>query len=114
MFKKAAVFYSGKKAGILIRTDSGYTFDYLPDYAALPQAEPVSLSLPLSGRQFQSKKLFPFFSGLLPEGWLMDITSSALKVDKDNEFELLLRVGGDVAGAVTIIPENADELSDMP
>ena len=114
MKKNAAVYYSGRKAGILTKTDSGYEFAYLPEYVALPDAEPVSLSLPLAARKFQAEKLFPFFEGLLPEGWLLDITSTALKIDKNNEFELLLRVGRDVPGAVTIVPEDDNELPDMP
>jgi len=103
--KKASVYYNGKKAGVLQRTAAGYIFEYDQEYAAAPGARPVSLAMPLNQRKFEAVKLFPFFEGLLPEGWLLKITSKALKIDKENKFELLLHIGGDTIGAVSIIPD---------
>lgn len=31
---------------------------------------PVSFSVPLRPEPFEDKRLFPFFDGLIPEGWL--------------------------------------------
>ena len=52
-----------------------------------------------------SKTLFPFFEGLLPEGWLLELTTQTLEIDPDDKFELLLHTGSDTVGAVTVRPE---------
>ena len=51
-----------------------------------------------------SRQLFPFFLGLIPEGWLLDLTSRTLKIDPKNPFDILLATGGDCIGAVKIVP----------
>lgn len=103
--KKAFVYYNGAKAGVLQKNAAGYVFEYDRSYAATPGAKPVSLAMPLDKGRFEDAKLFPFFEGLLPEGWLLDITSKTLKIDKNDKFELLLHIGKDTIGAISIIPE---------
>ena len=103
--KKALVYYNGKRAGVLQKTAAGYIFEYDQAYPATPGAKPVSLAMPLNQGRFEAAKLFPFFEGLLPEGWLLDITTKTLKIDKEDKFELLLHVGRDTIGAVSIIQE---------
>lgn len=103
--KKALVYYNGKKAGVLQKNAAGYVFEYDPGYAATPWAKPISLAMPLDKVRFEAAKLFPFFEGLLPEGWLLNITSKTLKIDKDDKFELLLHIGKDTIGAISVIPE---------
>ena len=71
--KQAVVFLRGVKAGILTEDENGYTFEYDADYLASVDAVAVSLTLPLSDRPYRDKVLFPFFDGLIPEGWLLDI-----------------------------------------
>lgn len=104
--KKALVYYNGKKAGELLQTPDGYIFEYDAAYAATPGSRPISLAMPIKTGKFKSPTLFPFFEGLLPEGWFLDITSKALKIDKNNKFELLLHVGRDMIGAISILPED--------
>lgn len=103
--RTAIVYYSGKKAGVLQQTATGYVFEYDPAYIATPGARPISLAMPMEQKRFEAQNLFPFFEGLLPEGWLLDITSKALKIDKHDKFELLLHIGKDTIGAVSIVPE---------
>jgi serine/threonine-protein kinase HipA len=103
--KTALVYYGGTKAGVLQQTPIGYIFEYDSEYAAMPGARPISLTMPIEQKRFEDKNLFPFFDGLLPEGWLLDITSKTLKIDKQDKFELLLHIGKDTIGAVSIIPE---------
>lgn len=108
---KGVVYLGDKKAGFLERTHSGYRFTYYPEYLSSREAQPVSLTLPLSKAPYESDTLFPFFLGLIPEGWLLDITSRTLKIDPENSFEILLSTGGDCIGAVTVIPEGEGDLS---
>ncbi|MBO5193341.1 MAG: HipA N-terminal domain-containing protein, partial [Bacteroidales bacterium] len=71
--KQAVVFVCGIKAGILTEDENGYTFVYDADYLTSADAEAVSLTLPLNDKPYRDKVLFPFFDGLIPEGWLLDI-----------------------------------------
>ncbi len=101
---KAFVFFQDKKAGLIEKISTGYRFQYFPEYLSLPEALPVSLTLGLSDQPYESKTLFPFFTGLLPEGWLLDIFCKTLKIDPDDGFELLISTCRDCIGAVSIIP----------
>ena len=98
----ADVFYLDKRAGTLIKTRTGYEYVYDPTYLADPAARPISFSMPLQGDKYVSQRLFSFFDGLLPEGWLLDLISATTKIDKDNKFGLLLHTGSDPIGAVSI------------
>ncbi len=106
---KADVYLRDHKAGLLERTGTGYCFTYYRDYLSLPDAQPVSLTLPLTQTPYKSGQLFPFFFGLLPEGWFLDITCRTLKTDPKNSFDILVASGGDCVGAVTVFPAKEDE-----
>ncbi|GAA4413195.1 hypothetical protein GCM10023187_41240 [Nibrella viscosa] len=73
MSRKAAVYLHQELAGHLAETDEGYEFSYDADYLNQPGARPVSLTLPLTATPYRSTVLFPFFDGLIPEGWLLTI-----------------------------------------
>ena len=101
-FRSAAVYVRDRFAGILSETDSGYSFVYDAGYLASAGAAPVSLTLPLRGEPYESKTLFSFFDGLIPEGWLLRVVSRNWKVDEDDRFGLLLVACRDCIGAVRI------------
>ena len=107
--KKAFVYLRERKAGLLEKTDRGYRFSYFPEYLSSQDAQPVSLTLPLTDEPYESENLFPFFLGLNPEGWLLDLTSRTLKIDPENPFNILLATGGDCIGAVKIIPTDEED-----
>jgi serine/threonine-protein kinase HipA len=104
MTDSAIVYYQDKAAGLLKKTLAGYEFLYNPDYIKDTNSRPISLSIPLSEKKYFSADLFPFFENLLPEGWLLELTVSRLKIDKNDKFNLLLHVGNDTVGAVRIEP----------
>ena len=91
-------------AGHIWQDKEGYHFAYLPAYLQSEAPEPVSLTLPLTVKEYQSATIFPFFDGLVPEGWLLDIAVQALKVNPRNRMELLLVCCKDCIGAVSIRP----------
>ena len=105
MNKKGLVFYQDLLAGVISETDEGYEFAYSKKYLESKTTKPVSLTLPLSAEKYTSKVLFPFFDGLIPEGWLLDIAAEHWKVKSNDRYELLLLTCRDTIGAVTIIPE---------
>jgi len=105
MAKSARVLYDGVLAAILSETDEGYVLKYDEQYLSNPSNKPISLTLPLREEIYVSKVLFPFFDGLIPEGWLLDIAVTHWKVKANDRFELLLTTCRDTIGAVTVEPE---------
>ena len=88
--KQAAIYLYNRKAGLLTEDETGYTFRYDADYLRLPDAEAVSFTLPLTEQVYRDKVLFPFFDGLIPEGWLLDIAEKSWKIDNRDRMSLLL------------------------
>lgn len=105
MAKIAKVLYDGVLAARLSETDEGYLLKYDELYLEQPESKPISLTLPKQQEPYSSKVLFPFFDGLIPEGWLLDIAVDYWKVKANDRFELLLTTCRDTIGAVTVEPE---------
>ena len=108
---KAIIQYKGKVAGLLEETDEGYEFQYDKEYLTDAAAKPVSLTLPLTETPYKSHVLFPFFDGLIPEGWLLDVALRNSDISELDRFSLLLLCCKDCIGAVSVIPikEDSDE-----
>jgi len=104
MTNSAIVYYGDKKAGLLKKKEDGYEFEYDLSYLNNADAKPISLTIPLTQEKYFSDRLFPFFENLLPEGFLLDMTVAKLKIDKNDKFNILLHVGKDTVGAVSIEP----------
>ena len=102
MNKRGKVFYQDRLAGHIEETDEGYEFAYDNVYIDIANAQPVSLTLPITKETYKSKVLFPFFDGLIPEGWLLDIALDNWKINEKDRMELLLTVCKDCIGAVSI------------
>ena len=107
--KKALIYFRDILAGRLAETEDGYEFQYETTYLARPQAEPISLTLPLREEAFQSPLLFPFFDGLIPEGWLLDVAMRNTDISILDRMSLLLLCCKDCIGAVSVIPDNEEE-----
>ena len=108
---KALIQYKGINAGILKETDEGYEFSYNEEYLADVASAPVSLTLPLTDKPYHSNVLFPFFDGLIPEGWLLDVALRNTDISELDRFALLLLCCKDCIGAVSVvsIKEEGDE-----
>ena len=100
--KQAKVFLKDLFAGILTEDDMGYEFRYEPEYLKSEDALPVSLTLPLTEKPYRDKVLFPFFDGLIPEGWLLDIAEQNWKISARDRFSLLLACCKDCIGNISI------------
>lgn len=106
--ERATVYYGDKEAGELTKTPAGFEFTYKSDYLRDPDSMPISLAMPLTETKYESPTLFPFFDGLLPEGWLLELTCTSAKIDKNDKFHLLLHTGKDPVGAVSIRPADKE------
>jgi serine/threonine-protein kinase HipA len=100
MLRKGLVKYNNVLAGYLCETETGFRFIYDENY--LKSGHPISVSLPLSDKPYESEELFSFFRGLLPEGWYLDIVSTTAKIDAQDSFGILLATSGSTIGAVTL------------
>ena len=102
MSKKGRIYYRDLVAGILVEDEQGFSFTYDKLYLKNPEAKPISLAMKLQEEEFRSKTIFPFFDGLIPEGWLLNIAEKNWKMDPRDRMELLLTFCRDAVGAVGI------------
>lgn len=109
--RQANIFYKNDLAGVLTENDAGYEFRYLPEYLSLGSAKAVSLTLPLREEAYTSPVLFPFFDGLIPEGWLLDVALRNTDISILDRMSLLLTCCKDCIGAVSVIPIKEKEES---
>ncbi len=103
VFRNGKVFVDGKAAGDIGETESGYRFAYAPEYLTQPGAQPISLTMPLQSEPYTSKVLFPFFDGLIPEGWLLALAEKTWKIDARDRMGLLLACCRDCIGNVSVV-----------
>lgn len=104
--RKALVFYCDILAGNIWENEDGYFFQYDEEYLKNDKKEPISLTLPLQKEPYKSSILFPFFDGLIPEGWLLEIAVMNWKLNPRDRFGLLLTMCSDCIGCVSIKAEN--------
>ncbi|MDP2405089.1 MAG: type II toxin-antitoxin system HipA family toxin [Hydrogenophaga sp.] len=112
MNRELQVWLHGARIGTLVQVDGRLAFSYLPEWLNNKQAIPLSQSLPLRPEAFDDRAARPFFAGLLPEGDKRRLVAQALGVSRQNDFALLDGIGGECAGAVTLLkpgqtPSNA-------
>lgn len=100
--KQAEVYFVDKLAGVLVEDENGYTFVYSESYIA-DSGTPISLTMPLQTEPFTSDNMFPFFDGLIPEGWLLDIALASWKINPRDRMSLLLACCKDCIGAVSVV-----------
>lgn len=103
--RSAKIFYKDVFAGILIESDEGlYTFQYEKEYVAKYSDQFITFSMPVSEAKYGDNRLFPFFEGLIPEGWLLEIASKNWKINPNDRMGLLLACCQNCIGAVSVKP----------
>jgi len=103
------VYYKDLFAGIISEEPEEISFIYDKNYLESENAKPVSLTMPLREEPYTNKVMLPFFDGLIPEGWLLEIAEKNWKVDPRDRMGLLLTFCRDTIGAVSIIKDEEDE-----
>jgi serine/threonine-protein kinase HipA len=84
--------------------DRRMRFQYGAAWLDAPIAVPLSLALPLRAQAFDDVRARPFFANLLPESELRRMIARKLGLSEQNDFALLEAVGGECAGAVSLLP----------
>ena len=103
--RKATIYYKDLLAGILTETDDGdYIFQYEEAYVKDYPRQFITFSMPVVTAPFKDRRLFPFFEGLIPEGWLLDIASKSWKINQNDRMGLLLACCQNCIGAVSVQP----------
>jgi serine/threonine-protein kinase HipA len=82
-----------------------FAFRYDEGWLANEHAVPLSIALPLRPEVFEGDTARPFFSNLLPEAELRKVIARRLGLSEGNDFGLLEEIGGECAGAVSLMPE---------
>lgn len=102
--KSGKVYMHNRFAGVLTEDETGYTFTYDSDYLKAAGSEAISLTMPLREESYHDTVLFPFFDGLIPEGWLLGIAEKSWKINQRDRMSLLMACCKDCIGAVSVIP----------
>lgn len=85
-----------------------FAFQYDEAWLANQHAIPISIALPLRADVYDDDTARPFFSNLLPEAELRKLIARRLGFSEGNDFALLEAIGGECAGAVSLLPEGAE------
>ncbi len=108
--RKGNVYYKEHHAGIILETNDGhYVFQYTKEYIENHTSDFITFSMPVVKKEYSSKQLFPFFEGLIPEGWLLDVATKSWKINPNDRMGLLLACCKNCIGAVSVIPIPEDD-----
>ena len=101
--RSAEIYYKDVLAGVLIEAyDGTYSFEYREDYIKMYPKQFLTFTMPVINKKYIDRQLFPFFEGLIPEGWLLDIASKNWKLNPNDRMGLLLACCQNCIGAVSV------------
>lgn len=104
MIRTLNIWWDNRLAGELRQSKDGdLSFEYAQAWLDDASAAALSASLPKRAGVFTRSQCRPFFGGLLPEEAPREAAAQALGVSRQNDFALLDRLGGDVAGALQLL-----------
>jgi len=103
--RQGLVKYNDIRAGLLTEEDDGsYVFLYDEKYVLEHPHQFITFQMPVTATPYRSKRLFPFFDGLIPEGWLLAIAVESWRLNKNDRMGLLLACCSNTIGAVSVHP----------
>lgn len=103
--RQGKVYYKNQLAGIITETNEGeFVFQYEENYVKEFPGNFITFTMPVRNIPYVEKRLFPFFEGLIPEGWLLNIASRNWKINKNDRMGLLLACCRNCVGAVSVEP----------
>lgn len=108
MARTLNVFFEREIVGQLTQDDGGQMiFQYGESWLAKDEPMALSRSLPLRSEPFSQKECRGFFGGILPEEGSRKVIARILGISDKNDFAMLEQIGGECAGAITFLPEDA-------
>ena len=88
------------------RSFADAVFSYDDSFIASPAARAISLSLPLSKKDFDADSTKTFFDGLLPEGFTRQCVADSIHAASEDYISILRELGSECLGAIQIIDED--------
>ncbi len=88
-----------------------FVFQYQSEWLSHSDSFPLSIRLPLQEQIFSDHIARPFFSNLLPEAHVRDLIAGNLGISRNNDYKLLEAIGGECAGALSLISVGANQVS---
>ena len=109
---RADVYKKGELAAHLERTAVGIDFTYTPGWIS-ERRPPVATSLPVTSVPLRTTggAVPAFFAGLLPEGRRLSALRRSIKTSTDDELSMVLAVGADAIGDVSVVPHGTEPQS---
>lgn len=99
---KLVVWIASRRVGeLILKSNGNLQFRYDPGY----DGPPISRALPRQDEAHGHKAVRAVFGGLLPEGDVREVLARNLGISEGNDYGLLEEVGGDVAGAINLLPD---------
>ena len=108
--RQALVYRKDVLAGVLTENEGEYTFVYDSGYLQIDDAKAISLTMPLQKEAFVSPVLFPFFDGLIPEGWLLDVALRTSDISILDRMSLLLLCCKDCIGSISVVEKGGENV----
>ena len=108
--RQALVYRKDVLAGVLTENEGEYTFVYDTGYLQIDDAKAISLTMPLQKEAFVSPVLFPFFDGLIPEGWLLDVALRNSDISILDRMSLLLLCCKDCIGSISVVVKGGENV----
>lgn len=103
--RRGKILYNNVFCGLLTETDDGtFIFQYDEDYVNRYPNQLITFTMPVRNKEYNDKRLFAFFEGLIPEGWLLEIASKNWKINPNDRMGLLLACCQNCIGAVSVQP----------
>lgn len=103
---------NGIPVGTLEIENGRWTFSYATEWKGYA----LSPRFPIATQKFEdtadARSVEWFFENLLPEGRLRDLIASRDRIDPRDTWALLIRHGQDTAGALSLIPEGFDRVTE--
>ena len=108
MTESLFVYWDKRLVGTLsISQKREFIFQYSPDWVSDKNAIQLSKTLPLQKESFDHDVSRPFFINLLPESEIRKLIAKKYGISEQNDFGLLAAIGGDCAGAISLLPADA-------
>ena len=109
--RRGEVYYKDRLAGIITETNDGeFVFQYDLKYIKEHPNDFMTFTMPVADKPYKEKRLFPFFEGLIPEGWLLEIASKNWKINRNDRMGLLLACCQNCIGAVSVKPISEEDV----
>lgn len=101
--KKGQVLCDDKLCGYITQNDDNtFVFEYTDEWYNDSNSKSVSLTLSKTTKKYESNILFPFFDGLIPEGYLLEVALKKFNISHNDRMELLLKTCSDPIGNISV------------